>query len=86
MSVRPPNHAGRDLFGSRISVMTGDRENSKSQHHQRNMSVPTVPGSGLIVIQAEFVLGGLEGVLNRSAVPFNRDKDFDWGCRRGTKC
>jgi hypothetical protein len=52
------------LFGSRIGVMTGDRENSKSQQHQRNVSVPTVPGSGLVVVQSKFVLGGLEGVLD----------------------
>ena len=31
------------------------------------------------MVQAEFVLGGLEGVLDRPAVPLNRDKGFDRG-------
>ena len=32
-------------------------------------------GAGLVVVEAELVLGGLEAALDRSAVPFDLDQD-----------
>src|SRR6516165_4073196 len=34
--------------------------------------MPAVPGAGLVVIEAEFVFGGLEAVLNGPAMAFHR--------------
>jgi SRSO17 transposase len=38
--------------------------------------VPQVPGAALIVIEAEFVLGGLEAVFDGPATAFHRDQFF----------
>src|SRR6185369_1428927 len=46
------------------------------------MSMPAVPGAGFVVIEAEFVLGGLEAVLNSPAMAFHRDQLF-CGCALG---
>ena len=47
------------------------------QHDQGDVPMPAVPGAGLIVIEAEFVLGGLEAVLNGPAVAFHLDQGVD---------
>ena len=36
--------------------------------------MPAVPGAGLVVVEAEFVLGGLEPVLDRPALPLDLTK------------
>ena len=46
------------------------------------MTVPAMPGSGLVVIKAELVLSGFEAVLDRPAVVLNSDQGLD-GCSRG---
>src|SRR4051812_10602085 len=35
------------------------------------MAMPAMPASGLVVVKAEFGFGGLEGVFDRPAPPFN---------------
>ena len=39
--------------------------------------MPAVPGPGLVVVKAEFVFGGLEGVLDGSAGSLDGDQDYD---------
>lgn len=41
--------------------------------------MPAMPGAGLVVVETEFVLGGLEAVFDRPAMPFHRHERFD-GC------
>ena len=41
------------------------------------MPVPAMPGTGFVVIEAEFVLGGFEAVLDGPAMAFNRSQLFD---------
>jgi hypothetical protein len=41
------------------------------------MAVPVVPGTGLVVVEAELVLGSLEVVLNRPAITLDLDQRFD---------
>ena len=41
------------------------------------MAMPSVPGAGLVVIEPEFVLGGFEAILDRPAMPFDRDQGLD---------
>ena len=44
--------------------------------------MPTVPGSGLVVVETELVFGRLEAVLNRPAMAFNADQLLNLGsCR-----
>jgi hypothetical protein len=38
-----------------------------------------VPGAGLVVVEAELVLGGLEAVLDGPAVAFHLDQGVDAG-------
>ncbi len=41
------------------------------------MAVPSVPGAGLIVIEAELVFGGFETVLDSLAMAFDPDERCD---------
>src|SRR5512144_1976564 len=59
-----------------IGVMTDGGHHGKGEHDQRDMSMPAVPGAGFVVVEAEFVLGGLEAVLNSPAMTFHRDQLF----------
>jgi hypothetical protein len=43
--------------------MADRSHHGEGERDQRNMAVPTVPGPGLVVVEAELVLGGLEAVL-----------------------
>jgi hypothetical protein len=51
----------------------------EGQHDERDVTVPAVPGAGLVVRQPEFRLRGLERVLDRPAVPFDRNQGGDPG-------
>jgi hypothetical protein len=46
----------------------------ESQHHQRHVAVPTVPGPVFVVRQAELVLGGLEAVLDGPAMSLDSNE------------
>src|ERR1700730_888102 len=39
--------------------------------------MPTMPGSGLVVVETKFILGGLKAVLNRPAVTLDADQRLD---------
>lgn len=43
--------------------MTRCCENREREHYERVVPVPAVPGAGFVVVEAEFVLRRLEGVL-----------------------
>ena len=60
--------------------MVADRpHHGESEHDQRDMAMPAMPGAGLVVVETEFVLGGFEAVFNRPATPFHRHQRLD-GC------
>lgn len=46
-------------------------------HHQRDLPVPAVPGTGFIVSQTELRRGGFERVLKGPAPPLDRHQDRD---------
>lgn len=48
--------------------MTDRDHHGEGQHDQRDMTVPALPGSGLVVVEAQFVLGRLEVVLDDPAI------------------
>src|SRR3954454_11351059 len=63
--------------------MMADRcQHGERQHHQRNMTVPAVPGAGFMMIKAQFVLAGLETVLNVPSLSFHRHQRLDAGASR----
>ena len=41
-----------------------------------------MPGTGFVVVETEFVLGGLEAVFDRPTMPFHPDQCFDRGALR----
>ena len=62
--------------------MADRRHHGEGEHHQRRMTIPTVPGSALVVIEPELVLGGLKTVLDRPAMTLDRHQRFDRCSRR----
>ncbi len=53
--------------------MADDGHHGESQHYQRDMAMPAMPGARLVVIETELVLGGLETIFNSPAMSL----DFD---------
>ena len=43
------------------------------------MPVPAVPGAGLVVVEAQFVLGRLEGILDRPTSALDRHQGLPFG-------
>src|SRR3954454_1100385 len=58
-------------------MVADDRHYGEGQHDQRDMAVPAMPRTGFIVVEAEFGLGRLEGVLDRPALSFDGDQGLD---------
>ena len=56
--------------------MTDGGHHGEGEHDQGDMPMPAMPGAALVVIEAEFVLGGLEAVLDGPAMAFHRDQLF----------
>ena len=60
-------------------MMADHRHHGEGEHDHGNVTMPAMPGSALVVIESELVLGGLKTVLDRPAMAFYRDQCFD-GC------
>ena len=70
----------RFVFGGGVIRAVPDRgHHGEGQHDERDVAMPAVPGAGLVVIEAELVLGRLEAVLDRPAVSFDLDQGLDAG-------
>src|SRR6266446_5566587 len=67
----------------RIGAMADHRHHGEGEHHQRNVAMPSMPRSALVVIEPELVFRGLETVLDRPPMAFDRHQRFD-GCSRWT--
>src|SRR5512143_2574566 len=52
---------------------------AKAQHHQRDVPVPAVSASGLVVIKPKLGRSRLEAVLDRPASPFHRNQRLNPG-------
>src|SRR4029077_19910739 len=68
-----------------IGAMADHRHHGEGEHHQGHVAMPAMPGSTLIVIEPELVFCGLNAVLDRPAMAFDRHQRFD-GCCRWTPC
>ena len=64
-------------------MMADHRHHGEGEHDHGNVAMPAMPGSALVVIESELVLGGLETVLDRPPMAFDRHQRFD-GCSRWT--
>ena len=59
------------FWGRRLVCLVADcRHHAEREHDERHVTMPAMPGAGLVVIEPELILGRLEGVLDRPAVPF----------------
>src|SRR5476649_1610531 len=65
-----PTRRSSDL---EVGVMSDGGGHGEGQHDQSDVAMPAVPGAGLVVVEAEFVLGGLEAVFDGPAVAFDLD-------------
>src|SRR6195256_855700 len=63
--------------------MADRRHHGEGEHHQGSVAMPPMPGSALVVIEPEFVFRGLETVLDRPPMAFDRHQPCD-GCSRWT--
>ena len=61
--------------------MADRRHHGEGEHHQRNVAMPPMPGSALVVIESELVFRGLKTVLDRPPMAFDRHQRFDGCCR-----
>jgi hypothetical protein len=66
------------FFGCRlVGLVLNGSHHGEGKHHERDVTMPAMPGSGFVVIEAEFVLGGLEAVLDRPAMALDADQRLD---------
>jgi hypothetical protein len=56
--------------------MPDDGHHCEGKHDQRDMTVPAMRGAGFVVIEAEFVFGGFETVLDGPAMTFDQYQLF----------
>src|SRR5450755_1067118 len=75
--------AFRFSWRRRIGAMADHRHHGEGEHHQRNVAMPSMPRSALVVIEPELVFRGLKTVLDRPPMAFDRHQRFD-GCSRWT--
>jgi len=81
-------HLSADYFWGRrrVGVNADRRHHSEDEHDERHMVWAAMPGAGLVMIEAEFILGGLETIFDRPAASLDFRQRFD-GCserRRGS--
>ena len=60
-----------------VGVVADRRHHGESEHDERDMAVPAVPGPGFVMVESEFVFGGLESILDGPAMTLDLDQDFD---------
>ena len=62
--------------------MSDRGHHGEGKHHQGHVAMPAMPGSALVVIEPELVLGGLKTVLDRPPMAFDRHQRFNRCSRR----
>ena len=62
--------------------MADPRHHGEGEHHHGNVAMPAMPGSALVVIEPELVLGGLKTVLDGPPMAFDRHQHFNRCSRR----
>ena len=49
----------------------------EDEHDERDVTMPAMPRPGLVVVEPELVLGGLEAVLDRPSMTLDADQRLD---------
>src|SRR5580704_15944833 len=70
----------RFFWRRRIGAMADHRHHGEGEHHQRDVAMPPMPGSALVVIESELIFRGLKTVLNRPSMAFDCHQRFDGCC------
>ena len=52
--------------------MADDSHHGEGEHDEGDVAVPAMPGAGLVMIEAEFILGGFKTILDSPAMTFHR--------------
>src|SRR4051794_38567406 len=70
-----PGELGQRFWGWRLVGVVADHgQHGEGEHHRRDVPVPAVPAAGLVVVEPELGLGGLEAVLDRPAASLDLDQ------------
>ena len=70
------------FWGRPVCLMSDGRHHGEGEHDQRDVTMPAMPGSGLVVVEPELVLGGLEAILDCPAMTFDTDQCLNRCSRR----
>ena len=62
--------------------MTDRGHHGESEHDERDVAMPSMPGAGLVMIEAQLVFRRLEAVFDGPAAAFHADQFVDGGSRR----
>ena len=62
----PSRRSQRRLVG----LMLDGSHHAGGEHDERDVTMPAVPGSGIVVVEPELVFGCLEAILDRPAVSY----------------
>ena len=65
-----------------VGVIADRGQHGEGCHDERDVAIPTVPGAGLVVVEAKLVPGGPEAVLDRPAMALGLHERVDPGSRR----
>src|SRR4051794_4071841 len=71
--VRPPCFFGCEIVG----LMLDGSHHCESEHNQRDVTMPAMPGSGFVVVETELVFGCLKAVFDGPSMAFDADQSLD---------
>ena len=57
-----------------IGPMADDGHHGEGEHDEGDMAVPAMPGAGIVMIEAEFILGSFKTIRDSPAMTFHRDQ------------
>ena len=70
------NEAGIRRCAS-FSAVSESRHDRIGKHDERDVPVPAMPGAAFVMVETEFVLGGLESFLDTPARALDADQRLD---------
>ncbi len=72
------------FFWRRLVCLLADgSHHGEGEQDERDVTVPAMPRSRLVVVEPKFVFGSLEAVLNRPTMAIDIDQRFDRRCWGG---
>jgi hypothetical protein len=65
-----------------VGTVTDGGHHGEGEHDEGEVAMPAMPGAGLVVVEPELVLSGLEAVLDGPAMSFDLDQSLGVGSGR----